>query len=74
MSEFIFEHQYRNHKWRVQIVDVRGNPTVSFWPWFTSAGGELCPGAARFGGGFQMPVERLAELRDAINGVLGDGS
>lgn len=70
MNEFIFDHQYRNHTWRVQIVDVHGAPTVSVWPWFRGKDGELYPGAARFGGGFQMPVERLSELREAIDRAL----
>ena len=70
MNDFIFDHQYRHHTWRVQIVDVRGVPTVSVWPWFRGKDGELHPGAPRFGGGFQMPVERLTELRDAIDQVF----
>ena len=72
MTEFIFEHTYRNNRWRVQIANVHGKPTVSIWPWFTGKNGELHPGAARFGGGFQMPVERLTELRDAIDRVISE--
>jgi hypothetical protein len=43
---------------------------VSIWPWFTAADGELRPGAARYGGGFQMPLDRLADLRDAIDEAI----
>jgi hypothetical protein len=70
MSSFIFEHRYRHQLWRVQIAEVHGVPTVSDWPWFTGKDGELRPGAARFGGGFQMPLDRLTELRDAITKAL----
>jgi hypothetical protein len=70
MSEFIFEHRYRNQVWRVQVAEVHGKPTVSIWPWFTADNGELRPGAARYGGGFQMPLDRLADLRDAIDEAI----
>jgi hypothetical protein len=71
MSEmFLFEHRYRHQVWRVQIATVNGKPTVSIWPWFNGKDGELHPGAARFGGGFQMPFDRLVELRDAIDAAI----
>ena len=73
MSDFIFEHRYRNQVWRVQVTTVHGNPTVSVWPWFTTAEGELRPGVARYGGGFQMPLDRLADLRDAIDRTINSG-
>lgn len=74
MNDFIFEHRYRNQVWRVQVTAVHGNPTVSVWPWFTNAEGELRPGLARYGGGFQMPRERLVELRDAIDLAIQSGN
>lgn len=73
MSDFIFEHRYRGQVWRVQMATVHGNQTVSIWPWFTSNEGDLRPGSSRYGGGFQMPVSKLVELRDAINEAIGPG-
>lgn len=70
MSEFIFQHRYRNNVWQVQVTEIRGTRVVSIWPWFTGKDGELHPGAARYGGGFQMPFDRLVELRDAIDAVM----
>ncbi len=69
-EEFIFEHHYRQHVWRVQVTQVRGANTVSIWPWFTGKDGELHPGAARYGGGFQMRFDRLVELRHAIDAAM----
>ena len=66
MNEFIFDQPYRHMTWRVQIVTLHESPIVSVWPWYRGKDGQMHPGAARFGGGFQMPFARLAVLRDAI--------
>jgi hypothetical protein len=66
-SAFIFDHRYRAHQWRFQIAaHPKGGKVLSVWPWFQDSAGEWRPGSARYGGGFQMPLERLGELAEAL--------
>lgn len=70
MNNFIFERRYRKHVWRWQITDEGGKPVLSVWPWFTSEDGELFPCSPRHGGGLQIPLECLSDLRDAIDRAI----
>jgi hypothetical protein len=64
---FAFEAPYRNQVWRFQITTKpKGGAVLSIWPWYHGDDGTLKPGAAKFGGGFQMPLERLPDLARAL--------
>lgn len=70
MNMFIYERRYGKHLWRFQLTDEGGKPVLSVWPWFTSKDGELLPCSPRFGGGLQIPLECLSDLRDAIDRAI----
>ena len=65
---FLFEQPYRGDVWRLQIAVHRDRPFVSFRRWYDAGGGELRPTKD----GVTIPLERLAELRNALNEWLAE--
>jgi hypothetical protein len=70
MNVPLFEQEYRQHVWRLESVEWKGSQRLQVWPWYgDKQSGELRPCAARFGGGFAIPVERLPELITALSAI-----
>ena len=66
----VFEQEHGRHVWRLEATEWNGQPRLQFWPWFRDKeSGELRPNAQRFGGGFAVPRDRLAELVEALQSV-----
>ena len=69
---FLFELRQRDKLWRFNVSEYQGERRLSVWPWY-ERDGEWFPCAARFGGGFQVPLGRVPELADALQGVMAEG-
>jgi len=70
-AAFLFEQEHGSKTWAVQVSDWNGQPRLQVWPWYrTKEGGELRPCAARYGGGFAIPMDRVPELIAALQSVL----
>jgi hypothetical protein len=66
----LFEQEHGRLVWRIDATEWNGQPRVQVWPWFPpKEGGGLRPCAARFGGGFAIPLERLPELIAALTTI-----
>lgn len=68
----LFSQRQRNLDWRVHIAEYQGRERLSVWP-FYEKDGEWFPCAARFGGGFQVQLDRVPELIEALQSVVADG-
>ena len=69
----LFEQEHRGHIWRLQATEWNGKPRLQVWPWYREAGsGELRPGSSKNGGGFAIPLDRVPELIEALQGALAD--
>lgn len=62
----LFEHSYQGNKWRLQITPYFGRPVVHFRKWYP-VGDTFRPSKKE---GCTIPVERLPELVEAIQGWL----
>ena len=71
-EKFLFELRQRDKLWRINLVEYQGEWRLSVWPWFEKDG-EWFPCAARFGGGFQVPLNRLPELVEALQTARAEG-
>lgn len=66
----IFEQEHGRHVWRLEATVWNGEARLQVWPWYQPKdGGDLRPCAARFGGGFAIPLERLDELKAALEAI-----
>jgi hypothetical protein len=71
----LFEQEHGRHVWRVQAVEWNGEARLQVWPWYQpKGGGDLMPCAARFGGGFAIPLDRLGELIEALRAIPQSGA
>lgn len=71
----LFEQEHGRHVWRLQAVEWNGEARLQVWPWFKpKGGGDLLPCAARFGGGFAIPLDRLDELIEALRAIEQNGA
>lgn len=68
----LFELRQRDKLWRLRLVEYQGDLRLSVWPYFERDGAWF-PCAARFGGGFQVPLDRLPELVEALQGAVAEG-
>jgi hypothetical protein len=74
MNGYLFEQQHGRHVWRLETVEWNGSQRLQVWPWYSDKqSGELRPCAARFGGGFAIPVERVPELITALSSIAPGG-
>lgn len=63
----LFEQEHGRLTWRLERTEWNGQERVQVWPWYQpKGGGELRPCAARFGGGFAIPLDRVPELIAAL--------
>jgi hypothetical protein len=70
----IFEQEHGQHVWRLEATEWNGEARLQVWPWFRSKdGGDLRPCAARYGGGFAIPLKRLGELMTALQAIEQHG-
>lgn len=67
----IFEQEHDRYVWRVQLLNWNGQQRLQVWPWYRPKdGGDLRPCSAKFGtGGFAIPIERVSELVEALQGI-----
>ncbi len=66
----LFEQEHGRQVWRLQAVEWNGEARLQVWPWYQPKGGaDLMPCAARFGGGFAIPLDRLGELIEALRAI-----
>ena len=71
----LFEQAHADKVWRIEATEWNGQRRVQIWPWYQPKdGGELRPCAARYGGGFAIPLERLPELIAALSSAAPRGS
>jgi hypothetical protein len=70
----IFEQEHGRHIWRLEATVWNGEARLQVWPWFRPKdGADLRPCAARYGGGFAIPLERLGELMTALRAIEQHG-
>lgn len=63
----LFEQEHGRFVWRLEAAEWNGQPRLQVWPWYhPKDGSELRPCAARYGGGFAIPLDRLPELIAAL--------
>lgn len=68
----LFMQRQRDKEWRFAIAEYQGRERLSIWPFFQSDNRWL-PCAARFGGGVQIPLDRVPELIAALQSAIADG-
>lgn len=69
----LFEQEHGRLVWRLAITEWNGERRLQWWPWYRpKGGGDLRPCAARFGGGFAIPLERVPELTAALSAIAPD--
>lgn len=71
-DKLLFEQTQRDKLWQIRLVQYQGDWRLSVWPFF-QRDGEWFPCAARFGGGFQVPLDRLPELVEALQTARAEG-
>lgn len=66
----LFEQEHGGRVWRIEATDWNGAPRLQIWPLYHDKGsGEWRYCAARYGGGFAIPMDRLPELLTALGSV-----
>lgn len=71
-EKLLFEQSQRDKLWQFKLVQYQGDWRLSVWPFYQRDGAWL-PCAARFGGGFQVPLDRVSELVEALQGAVAQG-
>jgi hypothetical protein len=62
----IWQHRYRNHLWRAQLLNWHGERKLHLWPWFEKDGTWRPCKPDYTKGGLTMPIEAALELARAL--------
>lgn len=63
----------RHLEWRMTLTNYRGDLRLSIWPFFAADDGDWRPCSPKYGGGLQVPFERLPELVSALELAMAEG-